>query len=138
MFKDHRVRMGLNEWRRIPPGYVELDRHDVIQALDVQQLHSEWYAEYPANGMLIGKHGSGRWFRKADALAEATPTRMEVAMDEATVERAARAMALRSGWDGWDSATTCQHTPNGCEPEEERGYWRDLARAALAEAPLAN
>jgi hypothetical protein len=55
------------------------------------------------------------------------------ALDEARVERAARAMAKHSGWDNWDTAKTAAHTPNGNEPEEEREYWRDLARIALGD-----
>lgn len=52
---------------------------------------------------------------------------------EAAVERVAKAMAAHSGWDSWDTAKTCQHTPNGNEPEEERDYWREMARIARAE-----
>lgn len=41
MFKDHRVRQGLSEWRRLPEGYVELSAGTPVQAGDVQQLHPE-------------------------------------------------------------------------------------------------
>lgn len=51
------------------------------------------------------------------------------------MERAARAMALHAGWEGWETARTCNDTPNGNEPDDERGYWRDLARVALGEVP---
>lgn len=51
------------------------------------------------------------------------------------IERMARAMAKASSWDGWDTAKTPAQTPNGNDPEEERDYWRDMARAALASVP---
>jgi len=53
-------------------------------------------------------------------------------MENDQIERAARAMALWFGWKGWDTAKTCMDTPNGCSPEDERFYWRELARVALA------
>lgn len=49
----------------------------------------------------------------------------------ARLERAARAMAERAGWLQWNSATTVADTPNGNSPDEERAYWRDMARTAL-------
>lgn len=53
------------------------------------------------------------------------------------IERMARAMASKSGWMRWDTATTPADTPNGNDPEVERDYWRDMARAALSAAPAA-
>jgi hypothetical protein len=49
------------------------------------------------------------------------------------LERAARAMAKLSGWDAWDTATTVAHTPSGTDPEEEREYWREMAKVAFNE-----
>lgn len=40
-------------------------------------------------------------------------------------------MALKSGWEAWDSAKTWTDTPNGCDPQEERDHWLELARTAL-------
>jgi hypothetical protein len=49
-----------------------------------------------------------------------------------TVESVAKAMAIHSGWDNWDTAQDCRHTPSGNEPDEEREYWRELANLAIA------
>lgn len=67
MHEPHRVRNGLNEWNRVPAGYIELPLDARVQAGDVQRLNDEWFAEYPARGVLIGKlrGAGGRWFRKA-------------------------------------------------------------------------
>ena len=67
----------------------------------------------------------------------ATLASAPVADEQLRIERMARAMAKASDWDGWDTAMTVAQTPNGNEPEEEREYWRDMARAALASAPVA-
>ena len=48
------------------------------------------------------------------------------------IERIARAMAKSVGWEAWDTAKDCRHTPDGSDPEYERNYWRGLAKAALA------
>jgi hypothetical protein len=50
-------------------------------------------------------------------------------------ESVAKAMAKHAGWEKWDTATDCRHTPSGNDPEDERDYWRELA--ALAIAPYA-
>lgn len=62
----HRIKNGLNEWNRLPEGYVQLTNQDRIQPLDVLKMHDEWYCEYPANGMLIGTWPGDhtRWYRK--------------------------------------------------------------------------
>lgn len=67
MKEAHRVRNGLNEWSRVPAGYVETSPEDVVQGGDVQRIHDEWFVEYPANGALVGKlrGAGGRWYRKA-------------------------------------------------------------------------
>jgi len=63
----HRVRNGLNEWSRAPLGYFELVADEPVRGGDVQQIHDEWFVEYPNNGFLVGKlrGRGGRWFRKA-------------------------------------------------------------------------
>lgn len=55
----------------------------------------------------------------------------KAALADDAVERAARAMAIRDGWDGWDTASHFNDTMNGCDPEDEREHYRELARAAL-------
>lgn len=69
MKESHRTRNGLNEWNRPPTGYVELSASDRVQAGDVQKIHDEWYVEYPAMGLLIGKFrgAGGTWYRKPTA-----------------------------------------------------------------------
>lgn len=66
MIGSHRIRNGLNEWNRLPAGYVELQPHDKVQAGDVQQISDEWYVEYPAKGILIGqlRGAGGVWYRR--------------------------------------------------------------------------
>lgn len=65
MHQDHRLLNGLNEWNRVPNGYVQLDHWDRIEGLDVQQINAAWYREYPRHGQLVGCFvGNGRWFRK--------------------------------------------------------------------------
>lgn len=59
------------------------------------------------------------------------PSPALAAADHTVVETVARTLAVHTGWTQWDTATTCGHTPNGNEPDEEREYWRDLARVAL-------
>jgi hypothetical protein len=46
------------------------------------------------------------------------------------LEELAKAMAEYSGWDMWDTATDCRHTPNGNDVDEEKSYWRELATIA--------
>lgn len=53
-------------------------------------------------------------------------------MDEEQIERTAKAMALYSGWDKWESAKNFCDTLSGNEPEEERQYWRELAKIAIS------
>lgn len=55
----------------------------------------------------------------------------QTTITDTEVERAARAMAIASDWNGWDTAKNCQHTLGGNEPEEEREHFRHLARVAL-------
>ena len=43
-------------------------------------------------------------------------------LDEATLDRAARAVATVESWDGWDTNTP---TPNGNAPEEQRTWCRE-------------
>ena len=66
MKEAHRVRNGLNEWNRVPAGYVETSASDPVRAGDVQRMHDEWFVEYPARGFLIGKlrGAGGRWYRR--------------------------------------------------------------------------
>lgn len=72
------------------------------------------------------------------AIAEsAAPSAPEQPADTPNIKRAARAMALHSGWSGWDTATNCSHTPNGNEPDEEREYWLELAKIAIDAAIVA-
>jgi hypothetical protein len=66
MEDEHRVRLGLNEWRRLPKGYRQLEPGERVQALDVQRLNADWFAEYPARGMLVGTLPCGDWYRKED------------------------------------------------------------------------
>ena len=47
------------------------------------------------------------------------------------VEKVARAIAEKSGWDGWDTAKTASDTLSGNDPEDEREACRVLARAAI-------
>jgi hypothetical protein len=57
------------------------------------------------------------------------------------IEKTARAMAAHTGWSDWDAATDFTHTLSGNNPDDERDYWRDLARIALAQpaaAPLSD
>lgn len=64
MHEDHRIRNGLNEWNKLPAGYHKLDTWDRIEPGDVQQLNPQHFAEYPANGFLVGRFvGTGRWYR---------------------------------------------------------------------------
>lgn len=57
----------------------------------------------------------------------------QVQVPSGEIDAAARAMAIHVGWLGWDNATDCMHTPAGNDPDDEREYWRDLARIALAQ-----
>lgn len=66
MRESHRIRRGLNEWNRLPNGYVQLTDQDHIQPLDVLKMHDEWYCEYPANAMLIGQRAGPHWHRKGN------------------------------------------------------------------------
>lgn len=52
-------------------------------------------------------------------------------MKDKLIENAAKSMAIRSGWAGWDSAKDFTQTLSGNDPEEEREGWRDLARIAF-------
>ena len=52
-------------------------------------------------------------------------------MDDELIEKVARACAKAGGWGKYKSAKSCMDTPNGNEPEEEREYWRENARAAI-------
>lgn len=47
------------------------------------------------------------------------------------IERVARAMAIKADWEHWDTAIDGQDTPSGNDPEDERNYFRDQARAAI-------
>lgn len=46
------------------------------------------------------------------------------------VERVAKALC-ENGYGNWDAANF-NETQNGEEPEEQRDYWRNLARVAIA------
>ena len=69
MKEARRIRNGLNEWNRPPKGYVELPHTEPVQADDVQKISDEWYLEYPAKGLLVGRLRGcgGKWYRKPPA-----------------------------------------------------------------------
>lgn len=49
------------------------------------------------------------------------------------IENLARMLAGKhGGWVKWDTAASVCDTPAGNEPEEEREYWRAIARDAYA------
>lgn len=66
--------------------------------------------------------------RQLTAFYTSPPAQVDL---EQTIELVARAMAIASDWNGWDTAKTCAGTLNGNEPDEERDYFRHMARIAL-------
>jgi len=52
--------------------------------------------------------------------------------DDETIERVARALAIREGWDKWDTAKDFRDTLSGLDPKDERKYWMSAARCAYA------
>lgn len=50
------------------------------------------------------------------------------------VERVARKVAERDGWDKWDTAVNFNDTLNGNDPDDERDYYRELVLFVLQEA----
>ena len=49
----------------------------------------------------------------------------------ASIDKVARAMAQSIGWYKWDTAKTCGDTHDGSDPDDERDYWRGLARVSI-------
>jgi hypothetical protein len=128
MREDHLARNGLNEWNRLPPGYVELCSTDTVQAGDVQKLNAEWFAEYPARGMLIGTFPNGRWFRKSDAPPAGIQLAQPGSAETDLLDRMAAAMARHST----EASTATLQPENG-----GAAHWRELAKIALAEVKRA-
>lgn len=50
------------------------------------------------------------------------------------VERVARKLAERDGWDKWDTAVNFNDTLNGNDPDEERDHYRETVLFVLQEA----
>lgn len=53
-------------------------------------------------------------------------------LQDAMIERVAKALAVHAGWDGWDTAVGWFQTLSGNEPEEERELFRDTVKFVLA------
>jgi hypothetical protein len=65
MREAHRVKNGLQQWNKLPEGYVNLKDGDLIQPGDVIRIHPEYYSEYKS-GVLLDTYCSNVniWFRK--------------------------------------------------------------------------
>jgi hypothetical protein len=128
------------EWGKTSYGRPEVDT--IVGVYRVfEHMSGGWAATFKTFN-LVDPHGRKNFATEAEAVAAVEADYRQrilsclssplptVEVTEEMVERAARAMCERDRSD-WNAAS-CLQTANGDEPEEQREYWRDKARAALS------
>lgn len=134
-----RLEQKAQQWQReaerhLPHHNSTCAERDIARR-DTCNQHAEYVRELKTDAYF----GPAAPAQDAASLPDTAPAGSSIALNTdgaqtaELVERLARAMAKKSMWDGWDTATSCNHTPNGTEPEEERDYWREMAQVALSE-----